>query len=199
MIRLVLISIGLVTAVGLLYMYAQRNAEDSTIETLEKDTYVTHEDSAYGIEFDYRVGPSGYIVQNLNTNTDVSNFEYQYTLTPRSDYEMMESTTGGTEWPPSIGITMYRNEESVSASTWVDTYPMLSNIQLVSGETNRDASVGSTNAVRYMVDGLYMTDTVAVAHGDYIYVFSGSFLDIEAPIRQDFIDLIESVEFIPAE
>jgi len=199
LVRLVVILIGIVAVTGLLYMYAQRNAEESVIETTEKDTYVTHEDSAYGIEFDYRVGPNGYIVQNLNTNVDVSNFEYQYTLTPRGDYEQMESTTGGSEWPPSISIAIYSNDEKMSTSQWVDAYPLLSNIELASGEVNRDAVTGGANAVRYMVDGLYMTDTATVANGEYIYIFSGAFLDSEAPIRQDFIDLIESVEFTPVE
>lgn len=199
LVRLVVILIGIVVATALLYMYAQRNAEESVIETTEKDTYVTHEDSAYGIEFDYRVGPNGYIVQNLDTSTDVSNFEYQYILTPRADYEQMESNAEGTEWPPSINIAIYRNDEKMSASQWTDAYPLLSNIELASGEVNRDAVTGGANAVRYMVDGLYMTDTTAVANGKYIYLFSGSFLDSGAPIRQDFTDLIESVEFTPVE
>ncbi len=197
-VRLLIIGVGIIAVIALLYVFAQRNAEDASLTVTEQDTYVTHEDSTYGIEFDYRIGPTGYIIQNKEKNAETElTFEYLYTLTPKKDYELMESNPEGTEWPPSISIAIYSNDEKMSASNWVDAHPMLSNIELASGEVNRDAVVGGANTVRYMVDGLYMTDTAAVAHGEYIYVFSGAFLDTETPIRQDFIDLLDSVTFTP--
>lgn len=78
---------------------------------------------------------------------------------------------------------------------WVDARPELSNMGLLTGEVDRDAVVGGANAVRYMVDGLYRNDTAVVAHGGYIVMFSGAFLEEDSHIRRDFIDLLDSVEF----
>ena len=65
--------------------------------------------------------------------------------------------------------------------------------------TESEAVVGGANAVYYLVDGLYPTDTYVVAHGDAIYLLAGAYLTVDDQIHHDFEALVDSFTFIEAQ
>jgi hypothetical protein len=71
-----------------------------------------------------------------------------------------------------------------------------SNINLMRGEVS-EYVLGGANAIRYAADGLYASDNVVVAHGENMYVITGSYMDADSDIKKDFATLLESVTFIP--
>jgi len=157
----------------------------------------THEDTEVGFSFQYRTEPDGYTLLELprDSYTDPA-FVKLYTLAPTREYENFIQDTEASEGPPSIGIAVFENTQKQSASVWVDAHPSLSNMGLVTGDVARDEVVGGANAVRYTIDGLYRNDTVAIAHGGYIFLLSGAYLEEGSRIHEDFKTLVTSVTFI---
>jgi hypothetical protein len=166
------------------------------IEISSSDSLKKYEDGANGISFSYRTGENGYVLQEHVKDAYADPlFIKVYTLMLKSDYEFMQTMTDASEGPPTINIAIFKNAKKQSASVWIDENPSLSNINLLTGVIDRDAVVGGANAVRYMIDGLYKTDTVVVAHGGLMYVISGAFLDENSGIHQDFETFLDSIIF----
>ncbi len=168
-------------------------------EAGERDISLTQfSDSSIQLAFDYPTGPDGYTVEDVtNLNTTEPTVVKAYSIINTKEKAELESSDTAREAPPTIQLVVYRNEQNQSANMWVDANPQLSNTGLLMGEIDRDAVVGGANAVRYTIDGLYMADNVVVANGGYIYYFSGSYLEADSYIRQDFTALIDSVRFTP--
>lgn len=160
--------------------------------------YRTHEDSS-GLSFTYRTEPNGYHFTELDKDaqTDPA-FVKLFSLMLADDYENFMSQTDASEGPPAINISIFENTKKMSASMWVDEHPSLSNLGLLVGEVDRDAVIGGANAARYMIDGLYRTDVAVIAHGGYVYVVEGAFLEEDSTIRNDFASLLQSIKFIQA-
>lgn len=187
--------VGVVVAVVLLAW--QRTHDDATLVTdSEPETYAAVSAPDLGLAFQYRTAPNGYVLHTLEKNEQTDpDFERLYTLMLATDYEFMQGQLEASEWPPSIGITVYKNSNHETASTWVDAHPEFSNSQLIAGAVNRDVTVAGVRAVRYTVDGLYLVDTIVVANGEFIYVLTGAYLDVETLIRKDFAVVVDSVQF----
>ena len=162
--------------------------------------HTTHTDAGVSLQFDYRKGPDGYLLQDLEFDPAPSlsdpQFVKGYRLILASDQAELDASEGPREGPPTMTIQVYRNIDRQSASVWVDTHASFSNIGLLVGEADRDAVLAGANAVQYQTDGLYRNDNVVVAHSNFMYLFSGAFLDADSMIRRDFSSLLDSVEFI---
>jgi len=157
-------------------------------------------DESVGLAFSYTEGEDGYVLTSHSKDEYAPEaFVKLYTLIQKEDYDFMKTQTEATEGPASLGIAIFTNTEGLSANMWVDGNPSLSNTGLLVGDIERDAVVGGEDAVRYMIDGLYMTQMAVVAHGGYVYVVSGAFIDKDSRIYRDFETLLDSVEFIPTE
>jgi hypothetical protein len=117
-------------------------------------------------------------------------------LATAEDAAEMESGNQGGEFPPTITIRIFSNDQKEQPDNWVLNHPRFSNIELKMGETI-ETKVGGAEAVRYRADGLYASDVVVVTHGSYTYVFDGSYIDENSDIRKDFIALIDSIQFLP--
>lgn len=176
-------------------------AEDgSLVPCMDESHYLTvsgvYADSTVGMLFWYRKGPNGYVRTELpkTASTDPS-FVKGVMLTLESDYQELQQAVGAREGSPTLTVRIYNNPNKQSASVWATTHPLESNIRLAP-EGSREAVVGGANAVRYLVDGLYPTDTYVVASGSRIYVFTGAYLDAGDPQKSDFEPLIQSVSFI---
>lgn len=171
-------------------------------DTVDDATYTTFTDRDTGVQFAYKTAPDGYVLDDLTSfsrekveGTEVAKV---YRIMNAREKAELESSEGGREGPPTINVLVFKNLKNQSASMWVDDFGTFSNIGLAVGPVDRDAVVGGAHAVTYRIDGLYQADTVVVAHGGYIYVFSGAFLKEGADIHQDYLKLIDSVEFLPA-
>lgn len=184
------------------YIYQEKQADEVVSEVPERDVYLNQfEDRSVEIAFDYPDGPDGYVIDDMSAIIGEIPQEIEvvkaYRIMNAKEKIELENSEGGREGPPVMQVTVFRNERNQSASMWVDTFPVFSNIGLVMGEVNRDAVVGGANAVRYTTDGLYLTENVVIASGDFIYHFTGSYLEEDSVIHQDFKSVIDSVRFVP--
>ena len=173
-----------------------------TSDTRERDVTLEYfTDESIELAFDYPGGPDGYTVEDVTqfAASEVEGAEVVkvYSLINTKEKIELETSEGGREGPPTIGVTVVRNDLNRSASMWVDAYPVLSNIELAVGNVNRDAVVAGSNAVRYTTDGLYRADNVVIAHGDYIYIFSGAYLEVDSFIYDDFQTVLDTLLFMP--
>lgn len=159
------------------------------------NTYVTYSKSDVGLEFSYPEGPEGYVVEE-RMPVDLGTGLIKNIILTRTEDTLNPPPVGG-EGAPVINIAVFENTKKQFPRTWADENIQYSNINLAMGEIG-EAVVGGANAIRYMADGLYASENIVVAHGDYMYVITGQFMDENSPIRRDYQPLVESIRFIPA-
>ena len=171
-------------------VFLSQKSDDAT-------TYSVKEDSVVGLSFKYRTSPDGYTLnEHLADALADPSFVKVFSLMPTGDYESFIKNEEASEGPASIEIAVFKNLDNQTALEWVEANPSLSNVGLLSGTINRNFAVAGKKAVRYLVDGLYLTDTVAVANERLVYIFSGAFLDESSLTRKDFRPLLDSVKFV---
>ncbi len=150
-----------------------------------------------GIEFPFRKGPNGYVVTTeeaeMNTSPDFV-LGYQFML--ESDVLEMSNTTTPREGPPVIALRVYKNSAKLWPAVWVTRHPLESNIELAMTDPVETA-VGGAKAIKYTVDGLYATNTYVVTNGDFVFIFTGSYIDDSSPMKADLETMIQNTMFIP--
>lgn len=148
------------------------------------------------IEFPYRVGPNGYIMQtNHMQMSDNNDFVSGYEFMLWSDYLEMQNVTIPREGPPTITLRTYKNMDKLLPTIWAERNPLDSNINLIFGE-KIETSFGDNKAIRYTVNGLYNYDTYIITHNDYVYVFSAAYIDENSPMPKDLQTMIAELKFI---
>jgi hypothetical protein len=184
-----LLMIGVVVVLGVAAYLYWGNSEPR---------YETKTNSEVRLSFDYRTKPDGYVLLDLvfDAIPDMEDPGYMvgYQLMLQDEYAELQASTEPREGPPNIAVLVFENPRNLTASQWVDAYPVFSNISLARGEVNRDAVLAGANAVRYLSDGLYVNDMVVAASGGFIYMFVGSYLTEDSLIRRDFQPLLDSVQ-----
>jgi len=156
--------------------------------------YSTLSSSELGIEFSYRAGPQGYMLEESTAGDVQAGLLKTFTLISAEDASR-EMPIGG-EGPAVIAILIFENPQNQRPQAWADTHLPYSSINLKMGDVS-ETTVGGANAIRYRADGLYASENAVVAHGDSIYVITGQFMDEDSDMRRDFQPLLESVRFIP--
>lgn len=144
-----------------------------------------------GLQFAYPVGASGYSVTVSQGGDKQANLLETIVLSHESDTALPEYGEG----PPTITIAIFKNDQKQFPLAWANAHASYSNITLAMSDIEQ-AVIGGANAIRYRADGLYASDTVVVAHGGFIYVFSGAYIDESSPTKRDFDPLLGSVRFI---
>jgi len=137
-----------------------------------------------GISFKY---PSTYV---LSSHTQ-GNAEYQWdelVLLPGGAV-----VPQGGEAPPGITMSVFDVPSLISVAQWVKG-DARSNYKL-SGSALASTTVGGEDALYYTHSGLYEADAVAVRHGTKIFLFEGQWSDAQSPLRQDFANLLDTVQF----
>ena len=157
-----------------------------------QDPTTQYSNSELGLEFQYRPGPTGYVVQEM-TPSDPSGELLRSLVVIRS--EDLNKSPEGSEGPATITIDIFKNVQNEQPGNWSRSHIQYSSINLVQGDVT-ETSVGGANAIRYMSDGLYASEKAVVAHGGNIYLFSGAFIDQDSDLRRDFAPLLQSVRFI---
>lgn len=185
------ILIVLVILAGLSFFVTQID-DDKTIETINNQE-VTFSDTELGLEFDYRVGPLGYVLEETTPANAQNNLVRILTLI-KSEDKLGEVPLGG-EWPPVISVSIFENSKKQLPQAWADENIQYSNINLKFGEVF-ESLVGGAKAIRYMSDGLYASENAVIMNGDNIYLVNGQFIDEDSSIRRDFLLLLESINFI---
>ena len=142
----------------------------------------------------YREDPYGYRADVFEPRAeDDPAFEKAVVFMLKEDFAQLQSDVPR-EGPPTISISVYKNEAGSAAREWAESHPQFSNVPLMIGES-RDVRFGGAQGIRYMVDGLYPMDTVILAHDARIYIVSGAYLDENSLQRQDFGPLLDSMMF----
>jgi hypothetical protein len=155
-------------------------------------------DERIGVRLSYRTEPHGYLARALApTANDDANFIKGYSFTLKDDIDTVRGQEP-TEGPATIDIRTYKNPDRLAPSVWASANPMLSNVALARSDSE-EVVVGGANGVRYLVDGLYLIDTVVVAHANMIYVITGAYMDEFDATFVDFDPLLSSIEFIPVQ
>ena len=146
-------------------------------------------------EYTYRVAPVGYVPYLTEGMSLDPNFVSGFILMSEAGSKEMAATPDlAREYPPTIQGRVYKNTNNESAEDWAMNHPLESNIELAMSAP-RTVMVGDREAVRYTSDGLYAANVYVVTHKDYVYVFTGAYIDAESDIVKDFEELIQSVVF----
>lgn len=154
----------------------------------------TYTNPTYGFAFEYPELPDSYVLTEQSSGQETAGPLYSVVLMSQSEYEALKSSTDAREGPPTISVSVFKNTQKLSPQQWATTYSAQSNIQLKVGDL-AEVLIGGEKAVRYLVDGLYLTDTVVVSRGSYVYVFSSGYLTDQSQIKKDFAQVVGSVVF----
>lgn len=158
------------------------------------NTYPNYSNEVLGIEFTYRAGPDGYVIQEHLSPKETEDLLGIIVVMRTEDAER-KMPIGG-EGPATITIQVLKNLKKQKPAVWADANNIYSNINLKTGEVS-EYVVGGANAIRYSATGLYESDNVVVAHGENVYVITENYMDAESVLRKDLTPLLESVRFIP--
>jgi len=162
-------------------------------ETFQKngEEWTRYRNDDLGVRFEYRVEPSGYtlieqpsgIVPNENIVEHVSLFNTE-------EYLELLGSSVPREGPPAISLLIFENPDGLTPAQWVETEKLVSNVGLAQSEPIT-TEVGSSPAVRYMIDGLYVSDVIVASNNNHMYLLAGSYSIEKSPIREDFLELIK--------
>ena len=149
-----------------------------------------------GFSFVYPTGANGYVLEERDP-LDIEDIVVRtVTLMRSEDYANIKNIPIGSEGPPVISVMVVKNDKKQPLRTWAESAIAFSNIHLKTTDVV-ETTINGIQAIRYMADGLYASDTAVVIHGEYAYVFTGQFLDAQSDLRNDFQPLLDSVRFIP--
>lgn len=166
------------------------------VEPETMDTRQTYRNYEFDYMFQYEGGADGLVLteQGEASPDDDASYLGGVMLMESREAATLDDRLGG-EGPPTISVRVYENATLDSASAWVQSHPIESNIELRRGET-KEFTLGEVDAIRYMVDGLYLIDTVVVTEGQYTYVVSGAYQEENSLIREAFLELLQSFAFV---
>lgn len=151
-----------------------------------KTAYLSAEN---GISFEY---PASYALQERNGSAEGPAMKI---IILGDKKELADAQTReGSEGPPVISILVIKAENE-NLEEWIRG-SNFSNFKLSSTEELIPTTVGGEAALSYQHSGLYETDAVAVKRGNTVYLFSAGWLSPQDSIRSNFVQLIESVEFL---
>ncbi|MEX0931838.1 MAG: hypothetical protein WDZ88_03760 [Candidatus Paceibacterota bacterium] len=183
------------------FVRGEVSEENEVVPCISSEHYLRAEsivqDETLGYSFTYRKGPNGYIVVDT-TESSSNTFVSGITLFDRAEYQELMNSTEPREGPPAIQVRVYKNTStSVSPKAWVQNNTRESNYPLIVG-TVEETTLDGKEAVRYTADGLYPNETYVVVEGQYVYVFSVMYPEVNSTIHLDFKALIETVSFTPS-
>ena len=146
-----------------------------------------YDNSQYGIHFEY---PEQYVITEKDIGNSAEREHHSITLIRAEDAANVPENGEG---PTAITIEIFGNGiDKQSAEQWIKN-TSASNHKLAVEQTLASTSVSGKPAYRYTWDGLYRGDSVVMQNGTYIYMFSVTYMDTSAPIRDDFSLLLGSV------
>ena len=195
--NILIIGIAILIVIGGYLLYTAPEREDTALpdtgdsEQMDPVTE-TIESDEFGYQFTYPRDTYVYIEGEESQHAD---FLSGFMLFDQEEYQEFEESTEPREVPPAIAVRVYDNSDNLSASVWAMQNPRESNSELAFGEPE-EAVVGGANATHFVADGLWPINTYVVANGDNVYVLTGMYPDQEAPIYQDFQDIVDSFMFI---
>lgn len=139
----------------------------------------------YGLSFAY---PTGYELTEHDVPGSAMRKHHVIHLIRKADLPLPVNSEG----PPSIIIDIHQNDLDVyTTESWIKN-SSASNFKLGEGVL-ASTTVGGMPALSYRWSGLYEGTTIALARPNWVYAFTVTYIEMGAPIVQDFVMLRESV------
>ncbi|OHA27461.1 MAG: hypothetical protein A3C06_03390 [Candidatus Taylorbacteria bacterium RIFCSPHIGHO2_02_FULL_46_13] len=140
----------------------------------------------YGISFSY---PDSYVLSEMDAPGSGERAHHVIVLIRREDSPLPVDGEG----PPAITIDVYQNNlDNQTTEGWIRNTSQ-SNFKLSEGRL-ASTTIGGLPALSYRWSGLYEGTTIALAQTNWVYVFSVTYLEMGAPIVQDFVAIRDSVK-----
>jgi heat shock protein HslJ len=180
---LILVIAVLVLLTGVFYL---KNSQKVPANTVTEDSHeIPYKNDKYHISFSY---PDTYALTETDTVASGNRAHHNIALVPKKDLPVPENG----EYPPAITFDFYDNSTAKDTTeSWIKNSKE-SNFKLAEGNiTDTKASGMPASSFRWL--GLYQGTTIAMAMPDYVYVFSVTYLEMGAPIIQDFAKIRESI------
>jgi hypothetical protein len=178
--------LGIIVIVSLLVLgnglYAYLN---NTADSGVRDGLQEYSNATYGISFTY---PATYILNETEAAGSAERTHHVITLMRKEDLPLPEAGEG----PPSITIEVYQNNlDKQTTEDWIRN-TSASNFKLGEGVL-ASTTISGLPALSYRWSGLYEGTTIVLARSSRVYVFSVTYLEMGAPIIQDFVAIRDSV------
>lgn len=95
------------------------------------------------------------------------------------------------EGDPGINISIFPNPAHMPLPEWLQSMHNGS----TGGFDYKEAIIGGERAIIYTATGLYESDNAAIAKGNFVYVFSGSWITRSDALLKVFSSLLSTVHF----
>jgi hypothetical protein len=144
--------------------------------------------AAYGLSFSY---PQTYVLEERDAPGSGMRRHHIITLIPKADLPLPKDGEG----PPAITIELYQNDlDGQTTEGWIRN-TSASNWKLSEGRL-ATTTVGGLPALSYRWSGLYEGTTIVSATPNWVHVFTVTYLEMGAPIVQDFVAIRNSVRIV---
>lgn len=157
------------------------------------ETWSRYRNDDLGIRFEYRVAPDGYELVKGDASAVPQKSLVEYvSLFNSKELEELKVSNIPREYPPAISVFIYDNPYKYSPREWVEKENIVSGLNLATSAVS-DFEISGVPAVRYFTDGLYPADVIVALNNGRIYYISGSFISKDAPIRKDFLQILQTL------
>lgn len=180
------IGILLILLVGGLYFAWQRPApQNNGQNSAALEQYLSVK---YGLSFSY---PTSYVLSEMDAPGSGMREHHAITLTRKEDLPLPVDGEG----PPMITVDIYQNNlDKQTTEQWIRN-TSASNFKLGEGRL-ASLTVSGLPALSYRWSGLYEGTTIVTAQPNWVYVFTVTYLEMGAPIVQDFVAIRDSVQIL---
>lgn len=145
-----------------------------------------YQDPSTGFSFDYPKGDKYVVQEPVIDAATQGDLMKAVILIPSEDFEELQNAEEGREGPPTINILVFRNTAGLSPTEWFEATG-------VSDQNTR--MIGEEEAIIFESDGLYASRNIVVASNGLLYFISGSFIDRDSDIYNDFDMVLDTFTF----
>lgn len=167
------------------YIYHEKQGDGAGFSLESAKNTKSYASSVYGLSFTY---PDTYVLSETDAPGSAQRHHHAIVLIPKGALPLPEAGEG----PPSITIDIYQNNlDKQTTEGWIRN-TSASNFKLGEGILT-ETTISGLPALSYRWSGLYEGTTIALARMNWVYVFTVTYLEIGAPIVQDFVAIRDSV------
>ena len=144
-----------------------------------------YSNATYGLSFSY---PDTYNLTETDAPGSGMRIHHVITLIRKEDLPLPVDGEG----PPAITIDIYQNNLDSQTTEGCIRNTSASNFKLSEG-TLASTTIDNLPALSYRWSGLYEGTTIVLARARWVYAFTVTYLEMGAPIVQDFVAIQDSV------
>lgn len=159
----------------------------NTIPAPVSDGLLQYSSAEYSISFSY---PDTYVLNELDAPGSELRKHHVITLMRRDELPAVE----GGEGPTYIALEMYQNNlDNQTAEGWIKNTSE-SNYKLGDGTLTSITLANGLPATSYRWSGLYEGTTIVTAQPKWVYALTVTYMEMGAPIIQDFVAIRDSIK-----